>query len=93
MRFSRLLTGLFVGLLPLVALGQPELPQYNPNSIDPIPAYEQHYKLRVWRKVDLREKQNKGFFARNGEITNLILNGIKSGEIANIYTHDSLTTT
>lgn len=93
MRFSRLLTGLFVGLLPWVALGQPELPQYNPNSIDPIPAYEQHYKLRVWRKVDLREKQNKGFFARNGEITNLILNGIKSGEIANIYTHDSLTTT
>ena len=48
---------------PLAVLAQPEEVQYNPNSLDPIAKYEQHYKLRVWRNIDLREKQNKGFFA------------------------------
>ncbi len=66
--------------------------QYNPNSLNPIPVYEQHYKVRVWRNVDLREKQNKGFFARNGELTKLIVDAVKSGEITDIYAYDSLTT-
>lgn len=66
--------------------------QYNPNSINPIPKYEHHYKRRVWRTIDLREKQNKGFFASNGEITNLIINAVKSGEIPDVYASDSLTT-
>jgi gliding motility associated protien GldN len=66
--------------------------QYNPNSLNPIPVYEQHYKVRVWRNVDLREKQNKGFFAKNGELTKLIVDAVKSGELADIYTSDSLTT-
>lgn len=66
--------------------------QYNPNSINPIPLYEQHYKVRVWRNVDLLEKQNKGFFAKNGEITRLIMNAITSGELVDIYKFDSLTT-
>lgn len=92
MRFMRLVGVLFIAL-PFLAVGQPELPQYNPNSISPIPRYEQTYKLRVWRKIDLNEKQNKGFFARNGEITKLILDAIGSGEIANVYRDDSLKTT
>lgn len=66
--------------------------QYNPNSLNPIPLYEQHYKVRVWRNVDLREKQNKGFFAKNGEITKLIVEAVKSGELTDVYTSDSLTT-
>jgi gliding motility associated protien GldN len=65
--------------------------QYNPNSLDPIPVYEQHYKVRVWRNIDLREKQNKGFFAKNGEISKLIVDAVKSGELADIYQNDSLT--
>lgn len=64
--------------------------QYNPNSINPIPVYEQHYKVRVWRKVDLQEKQNKGFFAKNGEISKIIMDAILSGELVDIYTSDSL---
>jgi gliding motility associated protien GldN len=71
---------------------QPELPQYNPNSINPIPRYEHLYKLRVWRKIDLREKQNKGFFSNNGEISKLIIDAVRSGEIPAIYTDDSLKT-
>lgn len=66
--------------------------QYNPNSINPIPKYEHHYKIRVWRTIDLREKQNKGFFSNNGEITKLIVDAVRSGEITDIYASDSLTT-
>ncbi len=66
--------------------------QYNPNSLNPIPVYEQLYKVRVWRNVDLREKQNKGFFARNGEISKLIVDAVKTGELTDIYQTDSLVT-
>lgn len=66
--------------------------QYNPNSINPIPKYEHHYKLRVWRTIDLREKQNKGFFSNNGEITKLIIDAVRAGEITDIYMSDSLST-
>ena len=64
--------------------------QYNPNSLNPIPVYEQHYKVRVWRTIDLHEKQNKGFFPRNGEITRLIVDAVKSGELTDVYMSDSL---
>jgi gliding motility associated protien GldN len=66
--------------------------QYNPNSLLPIPMYEQHYKTRVWRSMDLLEKQNKGFFAKNGELTKLIMDAVMSGEVTDIYASDSLTT-
>ena len=66
--------------------------QYNPNSLNPIPVYEQHYKVRVWRNIDLREKQNKWFFAKNGEISKLVVDAVKSGEITDVYQNDSLTT-
>ena len=66
--------------------------QYNPNSLNPIPLYEQHYKVRVWRTIDLLEKQNKGFFAKNGELSKFIVDAIMSGELADVYASDSLTT-
>jgi gliding motility associated protien GldN len=66
--------------------------QYNPNSLIPIPVYEQHYKVRVWRTMDLLEKQNKGFFAKNGELPKLIMDAVLSGELVDIYANDSLIT-
>jgi gliding motility associated protien GldN len=74
-----------------VVQAQPELPQYNPNSINPIPAYEQLFRFRVWRKVDLAEKQNKGFFAKEQEISKLIIDMLKSGAVTS-YINDSLKT-
>jgi gliding motility associated protien GldN len=65
--------------------------QYNPNSLNPIPLYEQHYKVRVWRNIDLKEKQNKGFFAKNGEVSKLIVDAVRSGELVDVYQNDSLT--
>jgi gliding motility associated protien GldN len=78
-------------LVPVAMFAQVELPQYNPNSIDPIPRYEHLYKLRVWRKIDMKEKQNKGFFSNNGEISKLIIDAVRSGEIPSVYNSDSLT--
>lgn len=68
-----------------------DVEQYNPNSIDPIARYEHLFKRRVWRSIDLMEKQNKGFFARGGELTAFILDAVKSGELSDIYKNDSLT--
>ena len=67
-----------------------EIPQYNPNSVDPVPSYEQLYKVGVYRRVNLKEKQNKGFFAVNSEISKIIIDGVRSGEINHIYQNDSL---
>jgi gliding motility associated protien GldN len=66
--------------------------QYNPNSLMPIPVYEHHYRVRVWRSMDLQEKQNKGYFAKNGELSKLVMDAVASGEITDIYANDSLTT-
>ena len=83
----------FLAGAALTVFGQSaELPQYNPNSVDPIPRYEQLYRVRVWREIDLREKQNEGFFSKNAEISKLLIEAVKSGEIAQVYDNDSLTT-
>ena len=65
--------------------------EINPNSLLRIPKYEQLYKVKVWRAIDLREKQNKGFFSKGNEITKLIMEAVKSGELVDIYKNDSLT--
>jgi hypothetical protein len=67
--------------------------QYNPNSIDPIPAYEHHYRTKVWRRVYLEEKQNKGFFAVNAEISKFVIDLVKNGEIEAFKTADLVNTT
>jgi gliding motility associated protien GldN len=91
MKLKRLLACLLLaGTVPFVGMAQPDEVQYNPNSLNPIPRYEQLYKLRVWREIDLKEKQNKGFFARNGEITKLIIDAAKRGELTDVYQTDSL---
>lgn len=41
---------------------------YNPNSTERIPYYEQLYRFRVERIVDLKEKQNAGFKSAQSDI-------------------------
>jgi len=77
----------------ILVFGQEADGQLNPNSLNPIATYEQLYKVRVWREIDLREKQNKGFFAKGNEITKLIIDAVKSGELADVYLSDSVLTT
>ncbi len=64
--------------------------QYNPNSVRPVPKYEQLYKQRIWTRVDLEQKLNKGFFAKNNEFTKIIMDAVKDDLIQNIYWEDSL---
>ncbi len=63
----------------------------NENSVRPIPKYEQLYKKRVWRRMDLNEKQNKPFMAFNNEITKILIQEVKKGTLQP-YVNDSLKT-
>ncbi|MDX1629040.1 MAG: gliding motility protein GldN [Fulvivirga sp.] len=93
MKLIKIIAVVFVGVFTTPVLGQlSELDQYNPNSIEPIARYEHLFKRRVWVNVDLKEKQNKGFFARGGEITKFIVEAVKSGKLTDIYVNDSLST-
>jgi gliding motility associated protien GldN len=87
---NKIFVGLALSLLSCTAFAQAEEGQINPNSILNIPRYEQLYRVKVWRTLDLNEKQNKGFFAKGNEITGLIIRAVKSGELADIYASDSL---
>ena len=53
----------------------------NINSVDKIPYYEQLYRFRVWREMDLREKQNAGFKSAESDIADFLLKSINSGAI------------
>ena len=61
----------------------------NPNSVEPIAYYEQLYKYRVDRVIDLNERQNAGFKSRQSDIARFLIESIKSGKL-NVYS-DSLT--
>lgn len=60
-------------------------------SARPIPESDILFKKTVWRKIDLREKQNKPMFSENREITKIIINAVKSGELTP-YKSDSVNT-
>lgn len=62
---------------------------YNPNSVYPVHEDDIMFKKRIWRRMDLREKQNQPFFASNNEITKHIVNAAKAG-ILPIYQGDSM---
>jgi len=80
---------LFVAMmLPSVSFAQ-ETSGYNPNSLYPIHESDILYKKRVWRRMDLREKQNRPFFASNNEITKVIIDAVKKGKLVP-YENDSL---
>jgi hypothetical protein len=53
----------------------------NPNSTEKIPYYEQLYRFRVNRVIDLGEKQNAGFNSRKSGISKLILDLLGEGKL------------
>lgn len=62
---------------------------YNPNSVHPIHENDIMYKKRVWRRMDLREKQNQPFFAFNNEVTKIMIEAVMKGDLY-AYQSDSL---
>ncbi len=53
----------------------------NPNSTEKIPYYEQLYRFRVNRVIDLNEKQNSGFNSRKSSIAKLIIDLLGEGKL------------
>ncbi|KAA9331935.1 type IX secretion system ring subunit PorN/GldN [Adhaeribacter soli] len=56
---------------------------------DRIPSKDMMYKKTVWRTIDLREKQNKPLFAFNNEITKILVEAVRRGDLP-VYKNDSL---
>ncbi len=65
---------------------------FNPNSVRPIHVSQQMFRKTLWRMMDLREPQNKGFFSTTREISTILVDGVKAGKITP-YVNDSLTRT
>ncbi|NVO30843.1 type IX secretion system ring subunit PorN/GldN [Hymenobacter lapidiphilus] len=61
-------------------------------SYRPIPSSDIMFRKTIWRAIDLREKQNKPMFSEGREISGIILDAVKRGELQ-AYRNDSLTTT
>lgn len=74
-----------------VALAQEKVDSTENNfSAHPISDSDIMMKKTLWRRVDLKEKQNLSMFSKNNEITRYLLDAAKAGLI-DAYTNDSCT--
>ena len=78
-----------VGFISLESSAQEEKATVNEHSVYPIPFANQMYKRTVWRRMDLKEKQNRPFFSTSNEITRIIIDAVNDGLIY-AYEDDSL---
>ncbi|MGI4870758.1 MAG: gliding motility protein GldN [Janthinobacterium lividum] len=62
------------------------------NTIRPIPTSDQMYRKRLTRAIDLREKQNRPMYSEGKQISKIIIDAVKRGELQP-YKNDSLTST
>jgi gliding motility associated protien GldN len=88
--------GIAAGLALCLATAVPTVAQeqsmeYNENSVNPIRESDILLKKKVWRRIDLNEKQNKPFFAFNNEISKILIEAVKAG-VLTPYANDSLKT-
>jgi len=60
-------------------------------SARPIPPSDIMFKKTVWRAIDLREKQNQPMFSAGRQVTKLIADAVKRGELQ-AYANDSVAT-
>lgn len=63
---------------------------YNQNSLRPIRNADQMYKMSLWKRIDLKQKQNAPYFSENKYFTGIIIEAVKAG-ILRPYKDDSLT--
>ncbi|GAB4010470.1 gliding motility protein GldN [Spirosoma sp. KCTC 42546] len=90
----------FAGVLAVAALalaGGKALAQekassgVNANSVRGINENDIMMKKTLWRRIDLKEKQNQSMFSKNNEISKYLMEAVKAGLI-DAYTNDSCTT-
>lgn len=63
----------------------------NANSVRAINENDIMMKKTLWRRIDLKEKQNQSMFSKNNEISKYLIDAVKAGLI-DAYTNDSCTT-
>lgn len=63
---------------------------YDPLSVRKVHVSDVMYKMQIWRVLDLREKCNQPFFAKDNQITKAIVDEVYAGRL-NAYSKDSLT--
>ncbi|GAB3967983.1 hypothetical protein GCM10028806_11190 [Spirosoma terrae] len=63
----------------------------NALSVRPINDNDIMMKKTLWRRIDLKEKQNQSMFSKNNEISKYLMEAVKAGLI-DAYTNDSCTT-
>lgn len=89
------LQGLAFGISLIIsqfAVAQEKSNNYlNPLSLRPIHEENVMYKTTLWRRIDLKEKQNQPLFSKGSEITRHLIDAVKAGLIE-AYDNDSLTT-
>jgi hypothetical protein len=89
------LQGLAFGISLIIshfAVAQEKSNNYlNPLSLRPIHEENVMYKTTLWRRIDLKEKQNQPLFSKGNEITRHLIDAVKAGLIE-AYDNDSLTT-
>ena len=61
-------------------------------AIRAIPVSDQMFRKTIWRAIDLREKQNRPMFSDGHEISRVIIDAVKRGELQ-AYKNDSVTST
>lgn len=61
-------------------------------AIRQIPVSDQMFRKTIWRAIDLREKQNRPMFSDGKEISKVIMEAVKRGELQ-AYQSDSVTST
>lgn len=61
----------------------------NPMSVRPINDNDIMMKKTLWRRIDLKEKQNQSLFSKNNEISKYLLEAVKSGLLV-AYQDDSV---
>ena len=62
---------------------------YNPLSLRQVHESYLMWRKTLWRRVDLKEKQNKPFFARNREMSKIIIEAVERGVLIP-YNSDSV---
>jgi len=63
---------------------------YDPLSVRKVHISDVMYRMQIWRVLDLREKCNQPFFAKDNQITKAIIEEVYAGRL-NAYAKDSLT--
>lgn len=63
----------------------------NPNSVRGINENDIMMKKTLWRRIDLKEKQNQSMFSKNNELPKYLIDAVKAG-LLDAYTSDSLIT-